>query len=600
MNTHSIQHVAKALGAALILSTLSVAAAADVKSVEYNLGDQAYTPANFPAPVELRASVTFDDSTQGPRPLVMFLHGRHPTCFDAQGAVSLTWPCPAGSEPIESFRGYDYVARHLASRGMVVVSISANGINGNDQLVQSDKGATARGDLMQKHVALLREFAAGTGVLGSDLNGRIDFSRVGVMGHSRGGEGVVRFAQLNAGSAQAVGLKAVHALAPSNFNRLTAPDVSLAVTLPYCDGDVADLSGAYYFDDVRLAVPGRPVSRYRFVDLGANHNFYNTLWTPNIFAPGSSDDWSDLIASAKGTELEQKPDTQCDLEQSGRPGKRLTDQQQRLHFTAYMDAFFGAELLNDGLATRFLAGLNGQAIFNVLHNYAAPDTNSRRVVINDFADAAKLSANNVGGTVSIRGFASSGLCGSGVDGERFCTQQASATAKAEAPTLREPQARPFQPFLTPDQRGVSQLRLSWEQPGATLTQGLSGDARDIGRFQWLQIGLSASYDSPTPGARNPDGSPIDFLVLVEDGQGRQASIKASQTLVPDERQIRSVLPGDGAFLLLPKILHNAAWIPLQPLIAQGIDASNVRSISLVFDATPTGTLLLTDMSLTRF
>ena len=100
---------------------------------EYNFGDTAFQPSNFPGPVELLASVHYPTNLSGgPFPLILFLHGRHATCF-VGGSALLQWPCTAnGSQPIPSYKGYDYVSEVLASHGYIVVSISANGVNAVD------------------------------------------------------------------------------------------------------------------------------------------------------------------------------------------------------------------------------------------------------------------------------------------------------------------------------------------------------------------------------------------------------------------------------------------------------------------------------------
>ena len=66
-------------------------------------------------------------------PLVIFLHGRHYTCYQGS-TVELRYPCLPGYQSIPSYRGYDYLAKSLASNGYIVVSISANGINAQDNL----------------------------------------------------------------------------------------------------------------------------------------------------------------------------------------------------------------------------------------------------------------------------------------------------------------------------------------------------------------------------------------------------------------------------------------------------------------------------------
>ena len=66
-----------------------------VATQEYDFGDQAFTPPGFPAPVEVVAVVHYpNDLSDGPFPLIIFMHGRHATCFEGTAAF-LQWPCPA-------------------------------------------------------------------------------------------------------------------------------------------------------------------------------------------------------------------------------------------------------------------------------------------------------------------------------------------------------------------------------------------------------------------------------------------------------------------------------------------------------------------------
>src|SRR5512132_3771906 len=85
-----------------------------VTTEEYNFGDTAFTPTNFPGPVELIGSVHYPTSLSGPSPLIILLHGRHATCFQGGGAQFLEWPCAMGRQPIPSYKGYDYLADVLA------------------------------------------------------------------------------------------------------------------------------------------------------------------------------------------------------------------------------------------------------------------------------------------------------------------------------------------------------------------------------------------------------------------------------------------------------------------------------------------------------
>jgi predicted dienelactone hydrolase len=221
----------------------------DVTATEYNDGDTAFTPPGFGHAVEVRASVHYPtDIDAGPYPLIVLLHGRHSTCHSGSQAFG-GWPCGAGQETIPSFQGYDYLAENLASWGYVVISISANGINAFDNGA-ADLGATARAQLIQNHQDKWKTFTTTVGSpFGQTFVGNVDLTNIGEMGHSRGGEGVVKSYDLNKSLGSPYGINAVLPLAPVDFNRTVINNVPLSVILPYCDGDVSDNQGIHFYDD---------------------------------------------------------------------------------------------------------------------------------------------------------------------------------------------------------------------------------------------------------------------------------------------------------------------------------------------------------------
>jgi hypothetical protein len=150
----------------------------------------------------------------------------------------------------------------------------------------------ARAELMQRHLDILNTFnTTGGAPFGTKFVGKFDMTRVGTMGHSRGGEGVVRHFVLNEAQGSPYGIKAVFPLAPVDFNRFVANRTALSVLLPYCDGDVSDLQGVHFYDDARYNVAGDLSPKHYILVMGANHNFYNTIWSPSSPFPGSADDW---------------------------------------------------------------------------------------------------------------------------------------------------------------------------------------------------------------------------------------------------------------------------------------------------------------------
>ena len=124
----------------------------------------------YPAPIETLAEVTEPIGTPGKLPFVLLLHGRHSTCFidGPNGRDSGEWPCPPGWQSIPSYQGYRRIAELLASQGKLVVSIAANGINGQDY-ISDDGGAAARSALIRHHLRLWAQWDAQAVPLGRAL-----------------------------------------------------------------------------------------------------------------------------------------------------------------------------------------------------------------------------------------------------------------------------------------------------------------------------------------------------------------------------------------------------------------------------------------------
>ena len=249
--------------------------------------------------VEDLAEVTYPTraggaTARGRFPVVLLLHGRHQWCADV-GDIPAPDPTPRwcdglGTIPVPSYTGYRYVADRLASQGRVVISISANGINAQDW--GGDLGATARGRLVEHHLtALSAANRRSTGAYGSRFAGHLDMSRTVLMGHSRGGEGVVRGAQMIADrSKEPYRLVGVVPFAPVAFSRSAPATVPTVTLLPACDGDVSDQQGQTLVDrgrDLYLGTGGLQSSVW--VE-GANHNFLNTEWTPGLSVSDSGSD----------------------------------------------------------------------------------------------------------------------------------------------------------------------------------------------------------------------------------------------------------------------------------------------------------------------
>lgn len=228
----------------------------------------------------------------GAAPLVLLQHGRHGVCYDPAHPrhSSNLWPCAAPFEEIPSQLGYDYLQQLLASQGFVTVSVRVNGINAQDYRLP-DGGAASRAAIIQRHLDYWTTIAAAH---------HVDLRQTVLVGHSRGGEGVDR-ASIEIGLSAPYRIVGQVLIAPTDFGSQTAPYVPTVTLLPYCDGDVSDLQGQRYTDYSRDLARDDTSLKSSVLVLGANHNFFNTEWTPGVAAAPANDDWFGPPDKACGT-----------------------------------------------------------------------------------------------------------------------------------------------------------------------------------------------------------------------------------------------------------------------------------------------------------
>ncbi|MGJ5894913.1 hypothetical protein ACSCBZ_23625 [Streptomyces niveiscabiei] len=324
----------------------------------------------FKVPVEMRGLVIAPKGAAGKRPVALFLHGRHSTCFKPGGGDDATtgdWPCAKGFKEIPSYQGYVKDQQLLASQGYVTVSVSANGINGQDWEAE-DAGAQARSSLVRRHLADWAAWAAKPSSAPAVVRSapKTDLSKVLLVGHSRGGEGVNRAAmdslyppppaEDGAPGKARWHISGTVLIGPTIFGQNPVADVPSATILPGCDGDVSDLQGEVYVDGTRGVSNGKALHSAVYV-AGANHNYFNTEWTPGkAQAPA----WDDF-----GSDPDQ-PDPVCT------PGKatRLTADQQHQAGAVYIAAaarlFVGGDdrvrPLLDGSAVRAASAGKAQVL----------------------------------------------------------------------------------------------------------------------------------------------------------------------------------------------------------------------------------------------
>lgn len=378
-------------------------------------------------------------------PIVVMLHGQH--------------------NPVDpSYRGYDYLARNLAQHGYVAVSIDAKAIN-----IQGDPSSVSRGQLILGTLDILKEIdeRGGAGLL-TALQDKLDFDHIGLMGHSRGGQGLSSAVKFNVqresvteralkaqlldepelftdypdlkaavsssgaidetlfqqavkklnikyspvtNAAKPYQFRAGMWLAPTNFEGAVGlSNIPLAVLLPSCDGDVRDLQGAATYDRNRYGFDYDAAARMQIVVKGANHNYYNTIWTNDDVERNSKFTVDEYGAYAKN-------DTYCDAARDNSP--RLTPEDQRrgglFLVNSFMRYFVGGETvfkpywnslaqLPTAACPQYEWPCDARVALTVQQDA------SKRLSIHSFADASSLMRNSLGGSLMLNGFDASPWC----------------------------------------------------------------------------------------------------------------------------------------------------------------------------------------------
>lgn len=210
-------------------------------------GQRAYYPTNL--------------SQLGPRPLIIISHGN---------GHQYTW--------------YDYLGSHLASYGYVVVSHANN--------TQPGIEAASTTTLQHTQAVIAQQ---GT-IAGGALNGLIDADTIVWIGHSRGGEGVVRAydrifdGTFNPTNFSLADIKLISSIAPTDFlgtNSANPHEVPYHLIYGAADGDVCgcpDNSIAQSFSLFERA-SGWRVATYIH---GADHNDFNCCGVNDFSGPAAT------------------------------------------------------------------------------------------------------------------------------------------------------------------------------------------------------------------------------------------------------------------------------------------------------------------------
>lgn len=349
-----------------------------------------------------------------------------------------------------SYLGYNYLLDHLASHGFIAMSIYAPvGV-----MIET------RARAILAHLGIMAQNNTNPGL----FQGHIDLNHIGICGHSRGGEAVVRAARINTAEALGWHLRAGISIAPTDYHHYGDPGIPLLVIYGSNDGDVAgtwpDRTCFNIYDEA-----GPPRS-FVFV-YGATHDRFNTVWAPTALsvesdiAPG---DIPNLIS--------------------------MTDHENvaKGYVTAFMQAHLqGRDEQLEYFSARLKPSL--AAAIQIHTSHQEPGTG----MLDNFEQLPHdASTNTLGGAVT--GTALSTL-----------TEDALRTLDNHSPHV------------------TGGGEIAWQSTAGIYLSRVPAAAKDVSGFAVLAFRVTQKYNSP----QNPPGQVQDLFVRLTDGGGKSRAIRVS-------------------------------------------------------------------------
>lgn len=198
-------------------------------------------------------------------PVIFMIHGNH-------------------SISRESYLGYDYLGKYLASYGYIFVSVDENVLN------ERNNENDARAILLLENIKMLKEFNEDKD---NPLYGIMDYDNIALAGHSRGGEAITIacfFNKLNSYPDNGAfkfdynfNIKALLAIAPTvsqytpSGHMMELNDINYLVLQGANDQDVCVFMGNTQYDNINFTKNNNYIKSSLYI-AGANHGQFNTKW----------------------------------------------------------------------------------------------------------------------------------------------------------------------------------------------------------------------------------------------------------------------------------------------------------------------------------
>lgn len=515
----------------------------------------------------------------GPYPLVLIVHGNH--------------DMKEFSDP-----GYRYLGELLASRGFILASVDQNFLNG-----WMSNENDARGWMLLQHLVAWRRFNDSTG---SPLRGKVDLTRIALMGHSRGGEAVAVAGAFNRLSHYpddatvrfdfGFDIRSLVAIAPvdGQYQPAGRPtplrDYNYLLVHGSHDGDVSTFSGLAQYERLRFT-PGTPWFKSAVYVYRANHGQWNTVW-------GSLD--------------------------GGRRSARMLDirglitpQEQRRFAEVYITAFLEATLRDRGEYLPLFRDhrVAGRWLPRTMYITRHEDASFRPLA--NYEEDVDVTRGSAGGVVlrgdSLATWKEAAVPfrwrGSGTQGHNAVTLGWNRRIAGDDTTRRG--AAATYAVSLPDS-----LREAWRVDGGSAfvfsltptaaTPGPRQPAKDSSRSDSAKgAARGKAPPRPRPKPPAPDTTPIDLSVEATDAAGRVARVALSSYGVPRRPLEIGVYRRRGRdkqrFAQTSELVLQTYAIPFADFAraTAGFDPARVTQLRFTFDRTEAGTVVLDNIGIAR-
>jgi hypothetical protein len=420
-----------------------------------------------------------------------------------------------------SYTSYDFLLQHLARNGFVAASVHLNG----------GMSGLGRANVFFQHLPILQA------AFGAKLQ-----NHIGVMGHSRGGEAVLKIARLNQQGSLGHGIDCLISLGPTDqygHEELESPwDTPFFVLYGSRDGDI---DGGIWTPG--YTVPQTGFALYDRASGSPKHMVFVHRASHNGF----------ITANENFT---------------GEAAFCMDPGDQKKITLAYMNAFFRTYLLADNRWEGMFTGewrppsvaATGAKLFVQTRAPAQP-------VVDDFESAPSWSSSSSGGAV---------------------TQAGLPANPSEGRLHHDPAAPGLDPKSPHDSKGQ---RLSWSAPGR-LEWAIPAGQADVSALGAVSVRVGQVADS----ASNPANLPQNLRVALRDGAGNERAVRVSaftELPYPDVRLDNSVTKSALSTVRIPLSSYTIVCAG-QPQV----DLTNVVSLALTFGDTPTGEIDIDDIEFT--